>query len=197
MDYESYNVPRGTIERYIELLLAWNKKINLVSIKTPEELVGRHILDSLQLTSYIKKDETVFDIGSGAGFPGLMLSYAGIKNVNLVEKINKKANFLIAAASISPCKINIFNQAVETIVADKCDVITARGFAGLTDILEATKNLRKQNTRYLLLKGKNLDIEIKKALEKWQFKYILYPSKTSEDGYILELEQVKDNGKTS
>lgn len=197
MDYEKYNVPRGTIEKYVELLLNWNKKINLVSIKSPEELVERHILDSLQLAKYIKKDEVVFDIGSGAGFPGLMLSYAGIENVNLIEKVNKKANFLIAAASLSPCKVNVHSQAVENIEPDKCDVITARGFASLENILEMTRNLNKENTRYLLLKGKNLDEELKKALEKWKFKYILIPSQTSQDGCILELEQVREHEKAS
>lgn len=197
MNYDEYNVPRGTIEKFISLLLKWNKKINLVSIKSTEELLERHILDSLQLVEYIKKDEILFDIGSGAGFPGLMLSYAGIKSVNLVEKINKKANFLISAASFSSNLVNVYNENVEELVVDKCDVITARGFASLENILESTKRINKKNTRYLLLKGKNLEIEIKKALEKWQFKYILIPSKTSEDGLILELKDVKKNEQAS
>lgn len=197
MEYEIYNVPRGTIEKYIELLLVWNKKINLVSISSPDELIKRHIIDSLQLINYIKKNEVVYDIGSGAGFPGLMLSYAGIENVNLVEKINKKANFLIAAASFSPCKVTVHNKAVENIEPEKCDIITARGFASLENILESTQSLNQENTRYILLKGKNIENEIKKALEKWHFKYILIPSRTSEDGYIVELEQVRRDAKTS
>jgi len=197
MIYKDYNVPRGTIEKYIELLLSWNKQINLVSISDQAELVERYILDSLQLKNYLKDDEIIYDIGSGAGFPGLMLSYAGIKEVNLVEKINKKANFLIAASGLSKNKITVHNIAIEDLSAKKCDVITARGFASLENILQTTNHFINENTRYLLLKGKNIDNEIKKALENWSFEYILYKSKTSEDGCIIELKKVQKNGKRS
>lgn len=186
MDYK--NVPRGTIEKYIELLLTWNKKINLVSVVDKKELIDRHILDSLQLVDYIDKTEVVFDIGSGAGFPGLMLSYGGIKEVNLVEKTEKKADFLTVAASISENKVNVFNRNVKEIRIKECDVITARGFASLENILSFTNNLAKKNTRYILQKGRNIEEEIKKASEKWSFQYIIHKSKTSEDGCILELK---------
>lgn len=183
------NVPRGTIDKYLELLLAWNKKINLVSARNLEEIIERHVLDSLQLVDYVNKSDVVFDIGSGAGFPGLMLSYAGVKTVNLVEKISKKVDFLTVAASLSENKVNIYNQAVETIDTDFCDVITARGFASLENILSLTQGIAKKNTKYILQKGKNIEEEIKKASEKWDFQYILHKSKTSEDGCILELEK--------
>lgn len=191
MPYKNYDVPRGTMEAYINLLFTWNEKINLVSIKNNDELMERHILDSLQLIEYIDKEQVVFDIGSGAGFPGLMLSYAGIKKVNLVEKIKKKANFLITASSFSNNKIEIYNQAIETIKTNTCNVITARGFASLDNILSSTKNIANKNTKYILLKGKNIDSEIKKALENWNFKYIMHKSKTSEEGCILILEQLE------
>ncbi|MCT4634778.1 MAG: 16S rRNA (guanine(527)-N(7))-methyltransferase RsmG [Rickettsiales bacterium] len=185
MDYK--NAPRGAIEKYIELLLAWNEKINLVSIRNKQELVDRHILDSLQLTNYIKESEIVYDIGSGAGFPGLMLSFAGIKEVNLVEKVKKKADFLAVARSISENKVNIHNKNVKEMKVDKCDVITARGLASLDNVLSLTEGIAKKNTRYILLKGKNIRDEIKKASEKWSFQYIIHKSQTSEDGGVLEL----------
>ncbi len=191
MPYKDYDVPRGTIENYIKLLSIWNEKINLVSIRDEQELIDRHILDSLQLIDYINKDQVVFDIGSGAGFPGLMLSYAGIKKVNLVEKIKKKANFLIIASVLSSNKIEIHNQAVEAIKTDICDVITARAFTGLDNILQLTESITNKNTKYVLLKGKNVEDEIKKALENWNFKYIMHKSKTSEEGCVLILEQLE------
>ena len=197
MDYSDYNVPRGTIEKYIDLLLLWNKKINLVSIKNKQELIDRHILDSLQLMSYIDENQVVFDIGSGAGFPGLMLSYAGVKTVNLVEKISKKADFLTVAASLSNNRIVIHNKAVETISADICDVITARGFASLENIFLLTENIAKQNTKYLLQKGKNIEEELKNASAKWSFEYIIHKSKTSDDGSILELGQLRKHEEES
>lgn len=183
------NVPRGTIDQYIELLWNWNKKINLVSVKDRQELIERHILDSLQLMDYIDQNQVVFDIGSGAGFPGLMLSYAGIKKINLVEKIGKKAGFLAVAAALSSNKINIYDQAIEEISSDVCDIITARGFSSLENILSLTQGIANKNTKYILQKGKNIEEEIKNASEKWHFQYILHKSKTSEDGCILELEK--------
>lgn len=187
MDYK--NVPRGTIDKYMDLLITWNKKINLVSIVDKQELIDRHVLDSLQLLDYIDESEVVFDIGSGAGFPGLMLSYGGIKEVNLVEKIEKKADFLTVAASLSENKVNILNRNIKEIRVDFCDVITARGFASLENILSFTKNIAKKDTRYILQKGRNIEEEIKKASEKWSFQYIIHKSETSEDGCILELKQ--------
>ena len=197
MTYDNYDVPRGTIEQYIELLLHWNKKINLVSIRNEQELIDRHILDSLQLVDYIDKTKTIFDIGSGAGFPGLILSYAGVVEVNLVEKISKKASFLIIAAALSNNKVNIHNQNVKTIDTKNCDIITARGLASLEDIFTLTTNIRKKNTKYILQKGRNIEQEIKNALEKWSFKYIIHQSKTSSDGYILEIEKLERHAKAS
>ncbi len=193
MDYEKYNVPRGTIEAYIKLLLEWNVKLNLVSIKSEEELVHRHILDSLQLVKYFDKEQEVFDIGSGAGFPGLMLSYAGVKKVHLIEKTNKKANFLMVAASLSSNKIKVHNLNIEELKASNCDIITARGFASLEKIFDLTQNIYQDKTKYLLQKGKNVEEEIKNALEKWSFKYIIHKSDTSDEGCILEVELLKRN----
>jgi len=193
MPYKEYNVLRGTIDQYIDLLLTWNEKINLVSIKSREELIERHILDSLQLMDYIDKEQVVSDIGSGAGFPGLFLSYAGVKEVNLVEVIGKKASFLMTAAALSSNKITVYNQAVEKIKIDNSDVITARGFASLDGIFTLTQNIRQQKTKYVLQKGRNIEEEIKKSLEKWNFRYIIHQSKTSSEGCILEIEQLEKN----
>ena len=191
MLYKKYNVPRGTIEQYIELLLSWNIKTNLVSVKDKQELIDRHILDSLQLINYIDKDQVIFDIGSGAGFPGLMLSYAGAKHVNLVEKNGKKASFLITAAALTDNKVQVHNLSVEKVSSNICDVITARGFASLDNIFESTKHLAREKTKYFLQKGKNIDEEIKNALVKWNFQYILHNSETSAEGCILEVSQLE------
>lgn len=197
MNYLDPNVPRGTIESYIKLLSEWNAKINLVSYKDIEELMHRHVIDSLQLKKYIKDEQEIFDIGSGAGFPGLMLSYAGVNKVNLVEKINKKAHFLMVAASLSSNKIIVHNQNIEEIHTGSCDVITARGFAGLDKIFMQTQNIYNKKTRYLLLKGKTVEEEIKNALEKWNFEYIIHQSETSEEGKILEVEHLVKNEQQS
>ena len=184
-------VPRGTIEKYLELLVHWNQKINLISFKSREELIERHVEDSLQLLEYIDKNDVVFDIGSGSGFPGLILSFAGIKEINLVEKNAKKVSFLTVASALSKNIIHVHNNLIENLIIDKCDVITARGLASLEDIFTATSHIK--NGKYILLKGKNIENEIKKALFKWSFQYILYPSKISSDGCILEVKRLKKN----
>jgi 16S rRNA (guanine527-N7)-methyltransferase len=194
---ETYNVPHGTIDNYIDLLLNWNKKVNLVSVKDRDELIERHILDSLQLLNFIKKDEVVFDLGSGAGFPGLMLSYGGIESVNIVESNHKKASFLIVAASLSKNKVIIHNSKIEALNINLCDVITARGLASLEEIFASSKNIGNKKTKYFLQKGKNIESEIKKALDKWNFKYIIHQSKTSSEGCILEVEQLSLNEQKS
>ena len=186
-----YNVPHGTIEKYIDLLLTWNKKVNLISIRNENELIERHIHDSLQLLDHIKKEDVVFDLGSGAGFPGLMLSYAGIKNINLVESNCKKASFLTVAAALSEDKVKIHNMNIKSLETNSCDIITARGLAELNEIFELSVHLTNSKTKYLLQKGKNIDYEIKKALEKWNFEYILHESKTSSEGYIIEVHNLR------
>jgi len=193
MLYDFDNVPCGTIEKYIELLDKWNKKINLVSFKNQKELVERHIIDSLQLKKHIKEKEIVFDIGSGAGFPGLMLSYSGTKEMHLVEKIEKKANFLLVASCLSLNKIYIHNCDASEIKNIKADIIVARGLTELESIFNITQNLIKEDTKYFLLKGKNVTNEIKKALGKWHFEYIIHPSITSKEGCILEVKHLKQN----
>lgn len=197
MDYSIFNVPRGTIDDFIKLLSEWNAKINLVSCKDLEDLINRHIVDSLQLIKYIDKDQEIFDIGSGAGFPGLMLSYAGIAKVNLVEKISKKSSFLNVAASLSKNKVVVYNQDVTQLTADNCDVITARGYAALDKIFAQTQNIYRSHTKYFLLKGKSLEEEIKNASEKWSFKYIIHQSDTSIEGKILEVEHLVKNEQQS
>lgn len=191
------NVLRGTIDNYIELLLKWNEKINLISKITKEELIDRHIIDCLQLRKYINEDEIIYDIGSGAGFPGLMLSYAGIKQVHLVEKCRKKTSFLRAASVLSENIVEIHNVKSENLIVDKCNVITARGYTSLENIFASTIHIADAQTKYILLKGRNLEQEINKAFFHWDFKYIIHKSITSDEGHIIEIEQLKPNGKKS
>lgn len=194
MIYEEL-VLRGALKHYIDLLLEWNKKMNLVSVKNREELIERHVLDSLQLMEYLDKEEIVYDIGSGAGFPGMVLSYAGMKNMNLVEVNQKKASFLKVASCISPNPVIIHNVSSEMLKNVVCDVIVSRAVASVSDIFNLSKGIYGAKTRYLLQKGKNVKNEIESALKIWNFDYTIYNSKTSLDGCILLVENLKGNGR--
>jgi 16S rRNA (guanine527-N7)-methyltransferase len=117
--------------------------------------------------------------------------------VSLVEKISKKANFLILASSLSPNKINVYNQSVESLDLQNIDVISARGFADLNKIFSLSFHLVRPKTRYLLLKGKKIEEEIKNALVNWSFEYIILESESSEYGYILEVKNLRKNAENN
>ena len=187
------NVSRGTIEaleQYKLLTLKWNKSINLISSTTESEFWNRHINDSLQLMKYIEcNDINLIDAGSGAGFPGIVLSIAGIKNVTLIESDLRKATFLYHASKISNHKVQIINQRIENVTLD-CDVFTSRAFAPLHKTFDYGKNISVKS-RYLLLKGMEYQKEIKEAQKNWSFCYKVHDSLTSKNGKILEISDVR------
>jgi 16S rRNA (guanine527-N7)-methyltransferase len=186
------NISRETImllEGYVELIYKWHKKINLVSFKSREEIWQRHINDSLQLLGFIKdKDVHLIDIGSGAGFPGIVLSIAGVEQVTLVESNRKKAAFLLQASKFSDNKILILNEKVEFLKLEG-DILTTRGFSSLSNIFTLTSNYKIRN-KYLLLKGAKYMQELSDARNNWSFNCNIYESATSIDGKILEINDI-------
>lgn len=192
--YDIANVPRETIDalnRYQLLILKWNKTINLVSYKSEKELWARHIWDSLQLMQYIDNpDIHLLDVGTGGGFPGIVLSIGGVKNVTLVESDVRKSIFLLQASKICDNKINIINQRIENLVLT-CDILTSRACASLEKLFNYTQNI-KVKTKYLLLKGAEYQKEIDEAQKKWSFYYLTYDSISSKDSKILEIHNVKN-----
>ncbi|WP_410520998.1 16S rRNA (guanine(527)-N(7))-methyltransferase RsmG [Candidatus Tisiphia endosymbiont of Beris chalybata] len=192
--YDIANVPRETIDalnRYQLLILKWNKTINLVSYKSEKELWARHIWDSLQLMQYIDNpDIHLLDVGTGGGFPGIVLSIGGVKNVTLVESDVRKSIFLLQASKICDNKINIINQRIENL-ALTCDILTSRACASLEKLFNYTQNI-KVKTKYLLLKGAEYQKEIDEAQKKWSFYYLTYDSISSKDSKILEIHNVKN-----
>ena len=104
------------LELFVTTLLKWNEKINLVAKATEEEIWNRHILDSAQLLKFIPDTKAkIVDLGSGAGFPGLVLAIMGYENVTLIESDNKKSVFLQEAARITGTKVQIINERIENV----------------------------------------------------------------------------------
>ena len=179
------------LRQYIDLLIKWNKAINLVSSNSIKDIERRHILDSIQLLNYIeKKDISVLDLGSGAGLPGVVLSICGIKKMVLVESDERKAAFLLQASKISPELIEIKNSRAETLPADSYDVVVSRAFADLSSILNYCRNIEVKE-KFLLLKGKTYEEEIIQARKHWLFKVKIHDSITSIEGKILEITNLK------
>jgi len=175
------------LNEYIELLLKWNNTLNLISSKTSNDIVQRHILDSLQLIQYIKdKKKSIIDLGSGAGFPAIVLSIIGIEKVTLVESDSRKSAFLLQAAQISSNRIEILNERIENIKDLQCDILTSRAFSDLDAIFRYSRNITVKE-KYLLHKGQNYQEEISKARKHWLFNIKLHDSITSSQGKILEI----------
>jgi 16S rRNA (guanine527-N7)-methyltransferase len=174
---------KDSLQEYSKLLLKWNNKINLISKTTEIDLWDRHIEDSLQLERFLDKAETILDIGSGGGLPGVVLSIMGFRLI-LVECDLRKASFLRETIRKLGLKAELIEERVENIKV-KCNTITSRAFASVESILDHTQNI--DCGRFLLLKGKNVDKELLDANKKWIFDYKKYKSITSEDSCILEI----------
>ena len=188
MIIDNLNVSRGGLIEYQSLLLKWNKSINMISKNSEYDLWERHILDSLQLIKYIKLDERVVDVGSGAGLPGVILSIGGVKDVTLVESDSRKAVFLRQASKLSLNKINIIEERLDNNFEGDYDILTSRGFGSISNILQLTSNLKL--SKMLLLKGKNCDKEVIEASKHWLFNVLLHDSITG-DGKIVEISNIK------
>ncbi len=181
---------KDKFNKYAEMLREWSKRMNLVAPSTLADIETRHFADSAQLADVLPKDVDIIDLGSGAGFPGVVLAILGW-NVTCIESIGKKASFLNALKDeLKLNNLTIYHGRVEDFVkqmpTDSSNfVFTARAFAPLVKILDYTKS---KNCRLFLLKGREIESEITTAKQKHKFKYELIPSKTG-DGFIIIIKK--------
>lgn len=193
MMVDNLNVSREVkhaLLNYHNLLLKWNKVINLISRNSEKDIWERHISDSLQLLKYIDFSDMIIDIGSGGGFPGIVLSICGVKNTVLIESDKKKSVFLAQASKLSLNKIIIVDERIDEKFNMNCDILTSRGFSSVTNILGVTEGIKIQK-KMLLLKGKNYEKEIIEAQKHWVFDFNLHNSITSGEGKIVEIFNIK------
>lgn len=187
-------VSRETLERlkiYVELLLKWQRAINLIGPGTIADVWGRHVLDCGQLMPHIPKDKApIVDIGSGAGLPGLILAIMGVPDITLVESDSRKCSFLREAARVTKTLVEIVESRVEHLENMAAGVITARALAPLTKLTELSQSVTTLNTIYLFLKGKDLKNELTHLKNNWTMKLEVHPSVTNPDGSILKMESV-------
>jgi 16S rRNA (guanine527-N7)-methyltransferase len=182
--------------RYHALLLEWNPKINLVSSTTLDDAWRRHFLDSAQLYpvfAHSGENPTLADLGSGAGFPGMVLAIMGAQHVTLVERDVRKAAFLRTVAAETKTKIDLLNIGIQTIENRQFDVITSRALAELDELLKLSITIRKPSTHCLFLKGKTLDAELANAHKEWKMELRRMPSITDPDGFMVRLSQITKN----
>lgn len=191
------DVSRETLDKlivYSELLLKWQKSINLVSNSTLADMWQRHFYDSAQLMEYIgtsDKPLKILDLGSGAGFPGLVLSILGAGEVHLVESVGKKCSFMKQVIQKTEINAIVHNERIEDMKTFSSDLVVSRACADLGKLLDLTHEFRNYETKCLFLKGEKSEDELKKASKKWTFDAKKHASKTEESGMILELSKIK------
>jgi len=185
-------VSRETVERlklYADLLVKWQAKINLVGPATLPDLWRRHMLDSAQMAQHMPEGP-VLDLGSGAGFPGLVLAIMRGGPVHLVESDSRKCAFLREVARITGADAIIHNKRIEAIEPFPVAAVTARALASLDKLLEWAAPFLQQRTQCLFLKGKNVDEELTQAGENWNMAARRVPSLSDPSGLILILSEV-------
>lgn len=191
------DVPRETIERmdaFAKLLRSENERQNLVSKASLETLWERHILDSAQLIRFAPKDaRSWLDLGTGAGFPGLMVPLFHSAGVVLVESRRLRADFLRTAASTLGVaqRVEILCSKLEAVPARPFDVISARAFAPLPRLLALAERFSTPETVWILPKGRNAKSELEAARSSWQGDFRLEPSLTDADARIVVATKVR------
>jgi 16S rRNA (guanine527-N7)-methyltransferase len=186
------------LDRYVDLLLEWQAKTNLVAPSTLPTLWTRHIADSLQLLALAPSARTWADLGSGGGFPGVVLACALAEApdamVHLVERNAKKAAFLREALRLSnaPGRVHLadIGDSVDRMVG-RVDCVTARAVAPLHQLVGFVQPLVSQGAKALFLKGQDVEAELTEATKYWNITPILHSSRTGGHGWIVELNHIE------
>ncbi len=185
LKYTAKNI--SDIKIFVNELLKANKKHNFISKSTEQVIWHRHILDSAQLVKFIDfSKSSLSDLGSGAGFPGLILALFN-KNkdfhVKLYEKSPVKRAFLKNMSDILSLKIEIHGNVYENSI--DTDYIVSRAFKKLEAIIQVSREIAKKSHKLIILKGQNAQEELKKAFNKEKYDYKLENSITNEDSKII------------
>jgi 16S rRNA (guanine527-N7)-methyltransferase len=181
------------IARYIAALDDWRTRLNLIGPGEGRHLWKRHVFDSLQLAPLIRPAETeIADLGSGAGFPGIILACAfPEREVALVEKSPKKCEFLRAAASAAGLTVRVYNQRTEDPVPKRYDLVVSRALSPLPRLLGQAYPWLIANGRSLFIKGQGVFSEVTEARDSWSFDLESHVSQTNPDGQILAISELR------
>jgi 16S rRNA (guanine527-N7)-methyltransferase len=195
---EALKVPRETIHRlirYAELLTEWQGRQNLVSANSLPHLWDRHFADSAQLIALAPEARLWLDLGSGAGFPGLVVAILKAEDpdfrMHLVESTAKKCAFLAEVARATEAPVEIHAMRIEDLPRQvqnlKPEVISARALAPLPQLLDLAAPFFGPETRGLFLKGRDAEREVTAAAKRWSFASRLHPSLTAPQSAIVEI----------
>ena len=187
-----------SLKKYENLLIKANQGLNLIGKSTIEQIWTRHFLDSVQVIDLIdENDKSLVDLGSGAGFPGLVLAIVSKDRkinlkIKLIEKSPKKANFLKKIITELKLNVQVFNLDIfekENKFIE--DVVVARAFKPLKIILELMHKKAKHFKKIFIFLGKTWQTELLQASKSWNIKYKQRMSVTSRDSVVIEINKLK------
>ena len=198
---KKFNVSRETIEKlkiYQKFLIEKNKKLNLIGKNTEKSIFSRHFKDSAQIYDLIDKKLDIIDIGSGAGFPGIILKILmeneSLKgNIILIEKSPKKSNFLRDLCIKLDLKVQIENRRLEIYDFLENSTVVSRAFKSTLDTINILYRNIENIKELVLLKGKTYQQDIDDAKKKYTFELEKFRSITSNDSSIIKIKNIKLN----
>ena len=193
-DWLARDVSRETLERltvFADLLVRWNARINLVSARDFDQLWARHIADSLQLMPDLPIGAGFIDLGSGGGFPGLVLAIVTNNPVTLIESDLRKASFLREAARATAAPATVHTGRIEVAQLPPTGIVTARALAPLPQLLAWATRFLDADGICLFLKGRGVGAELTAALAEWHMTVSQRASRTDPDGVILSLSGIR------
>lgn len=196
-----FNVSRETAERldsYVSLLFDWQTRMNLVARSTLPQVWTRHVADSLQVLDLAPDARRWVDLGSGAGFPGMVVACALADRpdaqVHLIESTGKKCAFLREAATVTGVPAHVHNVRIEDYVdrlKDKVEIVTARALAPLHTLCGYAAPLMEKGAKALFLKGQDVDAELTEASRYWKMSATLERSRTDPHGRIVVIRRLR------
>ena len=179
------------LESFADLLRKWQRSINLVAAGTLPELWRRHMLDSAVLFPLIPTGvRTLVDLGSGAGFPGLVLAIMGVPEVHLIDSDARKCAFLAEAVRLFAPTARVHRGRINSIARIPADVVTARALAELDELLGHAKRFLKPDGICLFLKGARAEDELTQARQRWTMAAEAFPNPADSSGKILRIKDL-------
>lgn len=189
----AYDVSRETLDRLDRVITAlgeWRMRSNLIGPKEWPQIWTRHVGDSFQLLDHIPETARVVDLGSGAGFPGLIIAAARpVGHVTMIESVGKKCAFLRAAIEAAGLSASVHQGRVEQAPEIKADIVTARAFAPLPELLDYAAPWLCNGATGLFPKGERWKEELTLAQQRWIFAYQAIPSRSGGSGVILNVRE--------
>ena len=196
---KKFNVSRETIEKlniYNDFLLENNKLLNLIGKTTEKHVFSRHFKDSAQIYNLIEDKSEIIDIGSGAGFPGIIIKILMVNdkikgNVILIDKSPKKCKFLEDLSNKLSLTLKIENLRLEDYKFSKISTVVSRAFKKTVDTIDILFKNNEKIRNIILIKGKTYQQELDDAKKKYTFHVEKFRSITSDESYILKISNIK------